>query len=413
MKVIHLSLADVIGGASRAAHRIHLAMRQIGIDSSMWVQTRAGDDATVFEPRDAIGKMMARGRLFAETLPPLVHPKRLRPTIFSSALFADPRLADLERLAPDVVHLHWVSGGMVSIESLPRLNRPIVWTLHDSWAFTGGCHIPYDCTRYRERCGQCPVLGSSHEQDLSRLVIHRKERVYPRLRFAVVTPSRWLANAAASSQLLRDHSVEVIRNCLDLERFRPIESAAAKTALSLPHDRKLILFGAHRVEADPNKGFHLLVPALRRLAAAWRDHADLVIFGAGRPATEIDFGGMRAHYMGHLHDDISLALAYSAADVFVAPSILENLPNTVVEAMACGTPSVGFGAGGMRELIEHHQDGYLAQPYDVADLAAGIEWVLGFDGGQLRQRCRSRAERDFRSHSIAEQYRAVYERVLA
>jgi glycosyltransferase involved in cell wall biosynthesis len=412
MRVLHLNLTDVIGGASRAGYRIHSALREIGIDSIMWVQTRAGDDPTVSEPSDAIGKVSARARLFAETLPPLVHRNRLRPTIFSSALFTDRRIRQIDDLAPDVVHLHWVSGGMISIEALANIGRPIVWTLHDSWAFTGGCHVPYECTRYRDRCGRCPVLGSERELDLSRLVFRRKERIFPRVHFTIVAPSHWLAESAASSRLLHNYPIEVIRNCVDLARFKPIDRQTARLALSLPLDRKLILFGAHRLLDDPNKGFHLLASAMRQLALNWRSRAELIVFGSGPPERAVDFGGLGARYFGHLRDEISLALLYAAADVFVAPSLLENLPNTVVEAMSCGTPSVGFKVGGIPELIEHCVDGYLARPYEDASLAAGIDWVLTQDAAVLRERCRDRATSTFDSRMIANRYRAAYERVL-
>src|SRR5262249_8470788 len=145
-------------------------------------------------------------------------------------------------LRADVLHLAWVADGFLRVETLPRLRAPLVWTLHDSWAFTGGCHVPYECLRYRERCGRCPALGSRGERDLSRRVGERKERGWGPLDLTVVAPSRWLAEAARSSALFRGRRVEVIRNGLDLERFHPGDVSAARCTLGLPLDKRVLLF---------------------------------------------------------------------------------------------------------------------------------------------------------------------------
>jgi glycosyltransferase involved in cell wall biosynthesis len=299
---------------------------------------------------------------------------------------------------------------MLRVETLRRFGRPIVWTLHDSWAFTGGCHVPNDCVRYRESCGRCPVLGSTREADLSRRVWARKRRAWSDLDLTLVAPSRWLADCARSSSLFRDARIEVIPNGLDLKRYKPVDRRFARDVLGLPQDRKLIVFGAKSGSEDRNKGLHLLASALRILKDAGRDHGtELVVFGS-TASTTLARAGLKASYQGFLHDEVSLALLYAAADVFVAPSIQENLPYTVMEAMACGTPCVAFRQGGVPDLIEHERTGYLARPFEPEDLAHGIAWVLE-DGDRWRalsSRAREKVEQEFELGLVARRYVDLY-----
>jgi glycosyltransferase involved in cell wall biosynthesis len=298
------------------------------------------------------------------------------------------------------------------VETLRKFNRPIVWTLHDSWAFTGGCHVPFDCTRYRENCGVCPVLGSASEKDLSRWTWNRKARAWRDLDLTVVTPSRWLAECARSSSLFRDARVEVIPNGLDTETFQPLDKTSSRTLLGLPQDKKIILFGAVRGLSDPNKGFHLLTPALQEVAKGSKD-ALAVVFGSSGYAGMPDLG-MPVTFLGRIDDDHSLAKIYSAADVFVAPSKQENLPNTVMEAMACGTPCVAFHQGGVPDLVDHAVSGYLAQPFDTEDFARGIEWILGDDDrrAELSDQARRKIVAEFSLANVSERYATIYRELL-
>ena len=265
-----------------------------------------------------------------------------------------------------------------------RGRRPVVWTLHDSWAFTGGCHVPGECVRYRDACGACPALGSTRERDLSRDVFDRKRRAWGRAVPAVVAPSRWLADAARSSALFRDASIHVIPNGLDLERFKPFDRAAARDALGLPRDRAFVLFGGVGAVTDENKGFRFLVDALARLRPkAGARAVELIVVGvrASDPRHQIP---IPAHFVEPIGDEERMARYLAAADALVLPSRQENQPNLVVEAMACGTPTVAFRASGLPDLVEHEETGYLAQAFQSEDLARGIEWVLEDEPRRLR-----------------------------
>jgi glycosyltransferase involved in cell wall biosynthesis len=408
-----LNTFDDRGGAAHAARRLHAGLRGIGVDSRMLVQEKGGDDPMVFGPATPLRRALSAFRPMLDSIPLRLYPNRQR-VPFTPALVPDRMRNEVARLGPSIVHLHWVAAGLLRIETLKRFGLPLVWTLHDSWAFTGGCHVPFDCARYRDACGVCPLLGSGRARDLSRRVLDRKKRAWRGLNLTVVTPSRWLAECASSSSLFRDTRIDVIPNGLDLNRFRPVEKGIARDILSLPQDRKLILFGGMHGTADPNKGFQLLVEALRGLAAeGWGDRAEALVFGGHEPESRPDLG-LKVRYLGCLRDEITMGLLYAAADVFVAPSIQENLPNTVMEAAACGTPSVAFAVGGLPELVEHCRTGYLARPFLTEDLGRGISWTLE-DGARLKElslAARKKVEREFALERTAGRYADLYKGIL-
>jgi glycosyltransferase involved in cell wall biosynthesis len=415
VKVLFVNTTEVEGGAARGALRLLRGVRSAGVDARLLVEQRSSEDPEVISPSSRGDRMRSfLGRVLDATVVGLSR-RGGEGGVFSAPVLPDALPAAVRALQADVVHLHWVARGMVNIETLRRLGRPVVWTLHDSWVFTGGCHVPLGCTRYRDACGHCPVLGSSRERDLSRWVWNRKRRAWRDLPLTFVTPSRWLGDCARSSSLLREARVEVISNGLDPAVFRPLDKRAARDALGLPQDRKLILFGAKGATSDRNKGLHLLLPALQGLASrGWGDRADLVLFGSP-PSGRVD-AGLPVHERGWFHDDLSLALLYSAADVFVAPSLLEALGYVIMEAMACGTPAVAFRQGGVPDLVEHQESGYLARPYEPDDLGRGIAWVLEDEARWQRLAARSR-EKVVREFDIAvvarrhiELYRALHER---
>jgi glycosyltransferase involved in cell wall biosynthesis len=327
-------------------------------------------------------------------------------------LLPDKVPAEVAEINPDLIHLHWLGAGFLGVETLGKLTRPIVWTMHDSWPFTGGCHVPFDCQKYRQSCGGCPILGSSRERDLSRWNWKRKEKAWHGLNLTMVAPSRWLADCAQSSSLFHDVRVEVIPNGLNTEVFHPMDKEHARQVLGLPKGGKIILFGAVRVTSDPNKGFHLLQPALKALGKKSSDM--LAVFFGASDIAELPDLGMPVVSLGKILDEQRLAAIYSAADVFVVPSIQEAFCQTATEAMACGVPVVAFGATGLLDIVKHRECGYLAQPYDVDDLSRGILWVLEDEERrmQLSRRARQRAESEFNLDRMAERYLALYREVL-
>jgi glycosyltransferase involved in cell wall biosynthesis len=374
MKILYMNGADIEGGAAKAATRLLQGVHAQGADARLYVQRKSGNDPLVIGPRSLLGKAFGRTRPTIEQLLLGITPGKVNGP-FCASFLPDGLRALMSGTAPDIIHLHWVAR-MMRLETLRRISVPIAWTMHDSWAFTGGCYLPGDCTRYRDSCGKCPMLNSSEEDDLSRRIWQRKKKAWQELNLTVIAPSRWMAECAKSSSLFRNTRVEVIPNGIDVRKYQPLDKPAARYHFSLPHDRKLILFGAKSATQDLNKGFHLLKKALQQLVSDIdRDTINLVLFGSAEPDRLSDLG-FRTYFLGLKHDDDSLAQLYSAADVFVLPSIQENLPYVVMEAMSCGTPCVAFNQGGVPDLIDHQHNGYLATPFESADLARGIAWIL-------------------------------------
>jgi glycosyltransferase involved in cell wall biosynthesis len=389
MKILHINRSDIEGGAARAAMRLLNGICQQGFDGSLYVQRKSGDDPQVLGSNSTFSRLSGPARRLIEAVSTGRSLGKMK-GLFSPAFLPDRLFPRVSSLSPDIVHLHWVAR-MMRLETLSRFKVPIVWTLHDSWPFTGGCFLPAGCTRYRETCGRCPALGSSREEDLSRRVWQRKRDAWKDLNMTIVAPSRWMAERAKASSLFRDARIEIIPNGLDTRIFQPTDKSTARESLSLPQEKKLILFGAKSAIKDRNKGFHLLAQALRHLAeCGWRDEAELVVFGSSQPDPPPDLG-IEAHFLGWQSEDATLALLYAAADVFVLPSIQENLPYAVMEAMACGTPCVAFRQGGVVDLIDHEQDGYLATPFDAGDLANGITYRL--NGQNCRRKMAEEARR--------------------
>ncbi|WP_287293429.1 glycosyltransferase family 4 protein [Moorena sp. SIO2C4] len=351
MKTLIVSSFDISGGAARAAYRLHQGLQSINLDSQILVQEKFSHDQTVIGPTIKLKEGLARMRWTFGALPQKLYPQR-EDTTFTTQWLPDAVVPKVARLQPDIINLHWICAGYVQIETIAKLKRPIVWTLHDMWPFTGGCHYNHDCDRYTASCGACPQLHSSKDWDLSRWVWQRKAKAWRNLDLTVVALSSWLAKCASASSLFQDLRIELIPNGIDTQKYRPIHQQVARELLSLPQDKQLILFGAVNATSDKRKGFELLQPALQELSqSGWRDQLELVIFGDSQPDNPPEFG-FKTHYLGTLSDDLSLALVYAAADVFVAPSLQDNLPNTVMEAIACGTPCVAFNIGGMPDLID-------------------------------------------------------------
>jgi glycosyltransferase involved in cell wall biosynthesis len=330
--------------------------------------------------------------------------------IFSINATPSLMLNRVQQFNASIINLHWVGWEYVRIEDIKKLKTPLVWTLQDMWPFTGGCHYSQKCDRYTDSCGACPQLKSHQESDLSGWVWQRKAKAWLNLNLTIVAPSKWMAECANASSLFKDLRVEVIPFCLDTEQYQPIPQQEARQLLNLPQDKQLVLFGAINATEDTRKGFHLLIPALQNLSqSAWKEKIELVVFGSSSPEKPIDLG-FKTHYLGHLNDEIALANAYSAVDVMIVPSLQESFGQTASESLACGTPVVAFNATGLKDIVDHQENGYLAKPYEIEDLAKGIAWILeNRDRHQkLSTHAREKAKREFALARQADLYSSLY-----
>ncbi len=409
MKVLHLNTYDIVGGAARAAYRLHKGLQQIGVQSQMLVQTKTSDDYSVIAPTFWLDKVVNKFRPSLAKL--TLHPRQQQ---FSPQWLPDTVMSRIRQNQPDIINLNWVCDGYLQVETLAKITQPKIWTLMDMWAFTGGCHYSDKCNHYINSCGACPQLHSSKKQDLSNWVWNRKSNTWRNINITIVSPSKWLAKCAASSSLFKDLKIEVIPFGLDINRYKPIPKGVARDILHLAKDKKIILFGAVKATNDLRKGFQLLKTALQDLSQlGYHNQFELIIFGASQPEIPIDLV-LKTHYLGELHDDITLQIAYSASDVIIVPSLQEAFGQTATESMACGTPVVAFDGNGLSDIISHQQNGYLAEPFDTGDLAKGIIWILE-DGERhlkLSHQAREKAEKEFALELQAKRYLNLFEEIL-
>jgi len=409
VKVAQVSYSDTMGGAARAAYRIHHALLQHGVDSRMCVgQANRGDwtvqtihgrwNKTINKFRHPVARLVVRAI-------GTKNGARQSPNIFPSHWQQQLNDSDV-----DVIHLHLMAEEMMSIAEIGRLQGPVVWTLHDMWGFCGAEHHTEE-VRWRDGYTRRNRPDYESGFDLNRWTWQRKRKYWHRP-FQIAAPSHWLAECVQQSVLMRDWPVSVVPNPIDTDVWAPIDKELARSILRLPSGAPLLLFGADGGTRDPRKGFNLLRSAVSHLEGKLAG-LELVVIGQLAPKEPLDLN-FPVHYAGHQYDNASLRLYYSAASAVVVPSRLDNLPNCAVEAHACGTPVVAFHAGGLPDIVDHEKTGYLAKPYDAEDLARGIQWVLE-DAERcalLGTRSRRAAVARYSYPVVAEQYLQVYKAAI-
>lgn len=386
MKVLSVCTSYNEGGAARAAYRIHQGIRALGIDGRMLVKNSSSEDPSIlslsgFIPTSTFYKafdwVRNKGKNQIQHFQWGQYPNKEK--VYMSDLRGTDIRDVFHRLDYDILHLHWINQRFISIKDLPK-NKPIVWTLHDSWAFCGVCHYFLECERYKKHCGECPFLHSGKDNDLSYQLWKKKEVIYRGLNLHIVTPSHWLGMCARESSLLGRYPLTVIPNGLDVNAFRPMADEEISVRWRFLKDRRkgkrYVLFGAMNAVTDRIKGFSHLVSALNILEEREQGNDfELIVFGAEQVDLQIDCK-TPIHYVGYVKDVEELVSLYNLADVMVVPSLTEVFGQTASEALSCGTPVVAFNCTGIKDVIEHKKCGYLAKPYDDEDLTRGILWCL-------------------------------------
>lgn len=411
MKILHVNYIDVFGGAARAAYRLHNGLLEKQVESKILVQIKSSNDYTIIGPESKYEKVLSKVLPSLDQLALRKYTTRKKVAFTPAWIPFSNILKKIEEENPDIVHLHWIGKGMMRIEEIEKIKKPIVWSLHDMWAFTGGCHYDEECGKYTTGCLACPVLDSQDSTDLSSKVFKRKMRTYQNIEnITIVGLSKWLENCAKESLLLKDKKIVNLPNPINTKMFAPIEKDIAKSILNLPKDKKLVLFGAVNATTDKRKGFVQLNKALETLDGI---DIELGVFGSTKPKEGSQYK-FKTHYFGYLHDELSLQILYSAADVVVVPSLQEAFGQTASEAQSCQTPVVAFDATGLKDIVEHQKTGYLAQPFDPEDLAKGIEWVLNHDNYQgLCKNARNKVVDEFDTNVVVNQYVELYKNILA
>ena len=412
MKIVIISTSDVDGGAAKAAYRLHRGLLSAGHNSKMIVLDKLSNDYTVIVEHNKYIKMLNKFRAFCDSIPVRRYKKRTT-SLFSPSWVSNNRIIKAIRdINPDVVHIHWNCGGMMSIRDLKSIDLPIIWSLHDMWLFTGGCHYSAECNKYKEQCGSCLILASRKKHDLSRRKYIAKKNSFSKMNKLVVNGlSSWITDCAKASSLLLERRIVNLPNTIDCSTFKPMPVDSARLLWDFSLNKKLVLFGGLGATSDPRKGYDLLQQSLLRLRNDM--NIELVIMGSSKPAVtpELD---MRTHYTGLLHDDISIISLLSAVDVLVIPSIQENLSNLIMESMACGTPVVAFDIGGNSDMIFHKQNGYLAKPFLPDDLSYGIEWSIEKEDRSimLSHNARKKIEDTFDYSVVIPKYILIYKSII-
>lgn len=410
MKILHLSTAAGGSGAGIAALRIHRSLLEAKVDSQLLVRDNyvSNEEPGLLQISNPMGSLGKKLLPHFDKLLNRQYPQK-DPALFSPAWIKSPKLLKMiNKIKPDLINLHWVNFGLIKIEQLKKIDLPLVWTMHDNWLFTGGCHIMWDCKKYMQKCGNCPRLNSNKEKDLSRKVWLRKHKSFSQIeRLHPIAPSQWLKDRADQSSLLKKRNTKVIPNPLDCKLFKPVDNTKAREHWGLSADKKIILFGALAATSDLNKGFDLLDSALKKLDL--RD-TEIVIFGSDGSDQNLDYN-CPIRFLGSLKHEDQLAKLYSAADVMVVPSRQEAFGQTATEAMACGTPVVAFDQTGIADIVDHMENGYLAEAADPNDLAKGIEFVLN-SNNELAEPARIKVETNFEAPRVGKTYQELYRQIL-
>lgn len=406
MKILHLTTQDN-GGAGRAAVRLHKALLDSNIDSQMIVQTKTTDLPTIHTlTQTKADKFLSPFRMAIDQLPTLLYKNKTK-DIFSSTFFPSNTklLKKIKEINPDIIHLHWINSGFINIFDLQKINKPIIWSLHDANPYTGGCHVvESDCQFFKTYCHLCPFLQSNFKYDLSFLNFRRKQKAYKNLNLTINGLSQWIANNAKESTLFGKKQIINLPNTIDSNTFYPIQQHTARNLLRIKHKKYILGFGAISATQIYRKGYLQLKEALEKMPN--KNDYLLVVFGSSQGEKIAD---IETCFLGHIYDDITLTLLYSAIDLFITPSLAENLSNTIMESLSCGTPVVAFDIGGNSDMITHKQNGYLAK--NTQELSEGIIWSLQ-NLHFLQQNARQTILQDFDYKVVAPKYIEQYRKMV-
>jgi glycosyltransferase involved in cell wall biosynthesis len=407
IKILQINYNDQKGGAAKLAMRLNLFINTFSTYSSrLLVRNKFSKQANIlfsfnFFYRFIIKFIALLEKHLLSKL--LIHKKE--PFSLSLRSF-NPGFHKLIKKF-DLVHLHWINNSFISIGFISKISKPVIWTFHDAWPFTGGCHIFNDCINYTNGCNSCPKIKSN--KDLTKLVIDTKKK-WNFSSINVVCPSNWLAEKAKSSLLFKNNIIKVINNGIDINTFTPYDRNVSRKELNLPEDKFLVLFGAVNAIGDYNKGFDLFMKAIQSLNS---NNIEILVFGSSEESFKNN-SNIKFHFLGDIMDENTLAKVYSSSDVFVNASRSENFPTTILEAGACGVPTVAFNVGGIPEIIEHNFNGYLVKPFDVIDFAKGIIFIKNLNDNNFQRvkiNSRSRIVERFNIELMTEKYLTLYNEV--
>jgi glycosyltransferase involved in cell wall biosynthesis len=395
-----------------------VALNNNGVKAKMLVRDKVSDDITVVELPN---KAMQQWKFLWERFKIFVNLRFRRKHLFEvdTASCGTDITSLPEFKEADVIHLEWINQGMLSLADINKILNsgvPVVWTMHDLWPASSICHYAKGCLNFKSGCHNCrPLPGNGSDNDLSARVWQKKNKVYGKSSIQFVTCSRWLETQAKESALLRNQLVVSIPNPIDTLIFKVKDKQAAREHFALPKDMRIILFVSQRV-TDERKGMSYFVEAIKKMVSENPNLAEntaIAILG-GHSDDIVEDLPLKSYSLGYIGNEKEIVNVYNSADMFVLPSVEDNLPNTIMEAMACGVPCVGFNVGGIPEMIDHKKNGYVANYKDAADLAEGMRWVLdGADIKELSRQAVAKVVSHYSQRAVALRYIDVYNEAMA
>ena len=417
MRVLIINTSERIGGAAIAANRLMDALRNNGIQAKMLVRDKQTDNITVISLKKSLWSIWQfvweRIVIWKAN-----HFKQHNLFAVDIANTGTDITTYPEFKEADIIHLHWVNQGMLSLKDLKKIlqsGKPIVWTMHDMWPCTGICHHARECDNYHKECHHCPYLyNGGAKKDLSHQTFKKKKELYQLSPITFITCSQWLKERAGQSALLEQHPIVHIPNPIKTNLFTPRNKVESRQKCNLPTDKKLILFGSVKI-TDKRKGIDYFIESCKILA---EKHPELVnnlgVAVYGKESEQLkSLVPFQVYALDYISNEKELVNVYNAVDLYVTPSLEENLPNTIMEAMACGIPCVGFNVGGIPEMIDHLHNGYVADYKSAEDFANGIHWTLSESEYQsLSEEARRKVTSSYSESTIAKKYIEVYNKII-
>ncbi len=421
MKVVIINKSDIVGGAAIGAYRICRALQTTNIQVTMLVQqSKLHHDYITASSTNTFQKTLDFLYFSLERFSFLFHEKDASVRFsFSTAQFGEDISKHQLVKNADIIHLHWINFGFLSIKTLQKLfalRKPIVWTLHDMWAFTGGCHHSYECSKFIKSCGNCFYLKNPNNNDLSHKVWKKKAKLFSNQALNVVSVSSWLSQQAKKSSLFTNKNHFVIHNAAD-EDFNAIEKHTARKKLNIDQDKNVILFGSAKIN-DSIKGFDYFVEALKILADKKeidKNKVLILLFGNVKGDLSSQFSQIPFEYLhlGYISDKNQLMTIYSASTLTVVSSLYETFGQVIAESMICRTPVVAFNNSGPKDIIKHKENGYLAIYKSSEDICRGITWILyQSDYERISYNAEKYIKDNFSANNIAKKYVELYKSIL-
>lgn len=413
MRVLIINTSEKTGGAAVASNRLMEALNNSGVKAKMLVRDKTSANITVVGLH---GRLRQQWNFLWERLHIYLclhlHKNHLFEIDTADTGTDITKLQEFKEA--DIIHLEWINQGMLSLKNIQKIIsscKPVIWTMHDLWPAASICHYANGCENFKDHCHNCPLLpDEGSPKDLSYKIWEKKKKTYGTNNIHFVTCSHWLEEQAKQSSLLRGQHVTCIPNPIDTQVFKKKDKSLSRKNAGLPNDKKIILFVSQRV-TDKRKGMEYFIDAVKKITCEYPDMKNdtaIAILG-GHSEEIISQIPLETISLGFVNDDKRIVDIYNSANIFVLPSLEDNLPNTIMEAMACGVPCVGFNTGGIPEMIDHKENGYVAQYKNADDLAQGISWVLNeSDYDSLSKHAVSKVLANYSQRTVALKYINVY-----